>query len=54
MKKTDQFVTQLLDQSLTLRPSKIGPVFNSTAYICVCIYAGGPITGPIEEAFRSE
>ena len=40
-----------LDQFLTLEKANIGPVFNSTAYIYICIYicisqSGQPVWGP--------
>ena len=34
-KELDQFLTLDLDQFLTLETPNLGPVFNSTAYICV-------------------
>ena len=38
-KKLDQFLTLDLDQFLTLETPNLGPVFNSTAYIYIYIYA---------------
>ena len=37
VKNMDQFITQLLDQFLTQKPSNLGPTFNSTIYIYIYI-----------------
>ena len=35
-KNLDQFLTYNLDQFLTYKTPNLGPVFNFTAYICIC------------------
>ena len=35
-----------MDQFLRLKKAKIGPVFNSAAYMCVCTYIVKLKTGP--------
>ena len=45
-KNLDQFLTYNLDQFLTYKTPNLGPVFNSTAYIYIYIYAVKLKTGP--------
>ena len=51
-KNLDQFLTLDLDQFLTLETPNLGPVFNSTAYIYMYVYAVKSIIGPSLAIFK--
>ena len=52
-KKLGPVLNTRLGPVLTLETPNLGPVFNSTAYIYLSLYAGGLVRGPMEKAFMS-